>query len=48
MGPSWLEEASITDGPGEEVQSSDIELHVSMIKVLAGMCLVALRPKDAS
>ena len=48
MGPSWLGAASIIDGPGAEVQSSDMELHVSMMKVLAGMGLVALRPKDAS
>jgi hypothetical protein len=36
------------DGPGVEVQSSDIELHVSKMNVPAGMSLVALRPKDAS
>ena len=48
MGPSWLGADSITDGPGVEVQSSDMELHVSIMKVLAGMLCVALRPKDAS
>ena len=47
MGPSWLEAASITDGPGVEAEPSDMELHVSRMKTPAGMVRVALRPKDA-
>ena len=47
MGPSWLEVASITDGPGPEAASSAMELHVSMMKVLAGIGHAALRPNAA-